>query len=191
MKSINTQRVNYYQSIHKTLRRLLFMFSIELGAADVTCENQLHSLMVNYKKVKKYLDEHAAHEDTFFHPFISSHIPDECKQLDQDHHVLETQFSHVGELLDKILIEKDMPQRLNLAYALYLYVNQFIARYLQHLQQEEGDIMPLLWQKCDDNTLLAPLHYFIKNMTMEDFLSTKVDFLPAISPQEKEKLYGE
>lgn len=189
--AITTERINYYQSIHKTLRRLLFKFSIDLGAADLTCENQLQALIDQYQKLKIYLDEHAEHENVYFHRFISQYIPETCKQLDQAHDVLDKQVANIEFLLAKIFTEKDIDQRLSLGYALYLTVNQFIAGYLQHLQQEEGEVMPSLWQQCDDETLMEPLQNFINNMTQEDFLATKKDFLPAINPQERVKLYGE
>lgn len=189
--AITTERTNYYQSIHKTLRRLLFQFSIDLGAADLTCENQLQVLIDQYQTLKKYLDGHAEHENVYFHPFISQYIPETTQHLDQAHEFLYKQVADIEVFLAKIFSAKDIDQRLNLGYALYLTVNQFIAGYLQHLQQEEGEVMPSLWQKCDDETLMEPLQKFINNMTQEDFLATKKDFLPAISPQERMKLYGE
>ncbi len=183
-------RVNYYQSIHKTLRRLLFLFSIELGAADMTCDAQVHSLIQQYKKVKDYLESHAMHEDTYFHPFIQKHLPKECEELEKEHKTQDHSLQRISTLFDTILKETSSLQRQNLGWSLYLMVNQFIADYLQHLEQEETLIMPKLWQKCDDKQLLEPMHVFIKNMSKEDFLSSMNDFLPAISPQEKALLFG-
>lgn len=185
------ERINYYQSIHKTLRRLLYLFSIELGTADFTCDNQIQSLIIQFEKVKKYLDDHAEHEDTFFHPFIHQQIPVECEQLETEHQALEIQLQDVAKTIYGILKEPSELQRQNLGYSLYLSYNQFIASYLEHLHQEETKIMPMLWKKNDDNTLLTPLKFFIENMTQEDFISSKNDFLHAISPQEKANLYGE
>ncbi len=187
---MKSDRVNYYQSIHKTLRRLLFLFSIELGAADMTCDAQVHSLIQQYKKVKVYLEDHAMHEDTYFHPFIQKHIPKECEDLEREHQAQDSVLQRISTLFDDVLKEKSPLQRQNLGWSLYLMVNQFIAGYLQHLEQEEAQIMPALWQKCDDKTLLEPMQVFIQSMTKEEFLSSKNDFLPAISPQEKALIFG-
>ncbi len=185
------ERINYYQSIHKTLRRLLFLFSIELGTADFTSDNEVLSLIVQFEKVKKYLDEHADHEDTFFHPFIHKQIPNECEQLEIEHRALEIQLEEVAKAINGILKEVSALQRQNLGYSLYLSYNKFIASYLDHLHEEETKIMPKLWDKNEDNILLTPLKFFIENMTQEDFISSKNDFILAISPQEKASLYGE
>ncbi len=183
-------RVNYYQSIHKTLRRLLFLFSIELGAADMTCDEHVKSLVQHYQRVKDYLEDHAMHEESYFHPFIQKHIPKECEDLEREHQAQDLVLQRISTLFDEVLKEKSSLQRQNCGWSLYLMVNQFIAGYLQHLEQEEAHIMPALWQKCDDKTLLEPMQAFIQSMTKEDFHSSKNDFLPAISPQEKVLIFG-
>jgi hypothetical protein len=78
----------------------------------------------------------------------------------------------------------------NVDWALYLEVNRFISAYLMHLDQEEAIIMPLLWEKCDHQTLLKPLQTLLANMSQQEMADSASYFLPAISPQEKAQIFG-
>lgn len=181
------QRVNYYQTIHKAIRRVLFLFSIHVGCLDVSCPADIQKLHDEFNELKALLAAHAHHEDRYFQPLIDLTLPELSKAMAQDHlvqdfalHNLESQFIALINLTHE---EKKLA-----AQTFYLAFNQFIADYLQHLNAEETLIMPRLWAQYSDETLLEPLKQLIDSMSKTDYLKALKQFIPAISKDERESL---
>ncbi|MBI2792654.1 MAG: hemerythrin domain-containing protein [Gammaproteobacteria bacterium] len=180
-------RVNYYQTIHKALRRLLYLFSIELGCEDMGIEENAQKLQTQFLQLKALLEEHAHHEDKYLHPFISQKLPKESNEIVKEHAEQDKHMQAIADMFTSVLAQSDIKERQHLGYQLYVLFNRFVADYIAHLDQEEAVIMPLLWQCCDDDDeLMKPLQAFLASKTKQDFIDSLDYMLPAMNPQERE-----
>lgn len=182
-------RVNYYQTIHKALRRLLYLFSIELGCEDMGVLENVQKLQTQFLQLKTLLEEHAHHEDKYLHPFISQKLPKESIEIEKEHTEQHKHMQAIADMFTLVLTQSDLQQRQQLGYQLYVLFNRFVADYIAHLDQEEAVIMPLLWQCCDnDDELMKPLQTFLASKTKQNFIDSLDYILPAMNPQEREQM---
>lgn len=186
--NISNQRINYFQSIHKAIRRLLFLMSIELGCVDFTCNEALEKLYTQLNTLKSLLKSHAEQENSYFLSFIQQHLPQEAQEMAASHPEFEIRFEEITDLFETILKMNNPQSKLNTGYSFYVQFNHFIANYLGHLHHEEAVIMPLLWEQLDDKVLFEPLQAFLSNMSKEALQTSLSYMMPAINPQEKDQM---
>ena len=181
------QRINYYQTIHKTLRRLLFLFSIHLGRADFAQIMDCAALYREFNDLSALLLLHAEHEEKYFSPLINRRAPQLGQTTDDAHREQEATLTALLAEFGQ-LMAIDNESRLLRAQPLYLAINQFIADYLMHLHAEETVIMPQLWAHYSDAELEIPLRQLLDGMGKESFKKSLKQFLPAVNAQESKAL---
>src|SRR5690348_12949089 len=101
-------RVNYYQTIHKALRRLLYLFSIELGSEDMGMQENVEKLQTQFIQLKTLLEEHAHHEDKYLHPFIAQKLPKESEEITKDHALQDKQLQTISDMFSELKILNDL-----------------------------------------------------------------------------------
>ncbi len=182
-----SQRLNYFHTIHKAIRRQLFLLSIDLGAANFDSRSEVESLQVRFENLKGYLDRHAAHEDHYFMAFFEQKIPHLTQVFKHEHEAQEVSLGKMAASFEAILKNQDTDNT-DAGYRLYLQFNDFTASYCQHLDREETQIMPALWACCTDEELLKPYLSLLSSFTAEDFYETITKFWPAINAKERKML---
>lgn len=181
-------RLNYFQTIHKSLRRLLGLLSIAAGQLDARELTAIIALKEQFMHVRTSLTLHAQSEDRFLQPLIQQHLPEDAGMLDVQHKSYEQHLDKIAIDFDNLIATIAVEERVQQSYLLYLEINDFMADYFSHLQYEECIVMPDLWRLCSDEELAVPLRALIESISPEAMQRSMADLLPAISSLEQEQL---
>ncbi|MBS0286074.1 MAG: hemerythrin domain-containing protein [Proteobacteria bacterium] len=180
-----SKRINYFQTIHKAIRRLLFLLSIDLGAVDMSDLDEVKVLYERFEHLKAYLESHAHHEENHIHALIKAKLPELYAVTEREHQEQEGELDKLAKSFKDLLAINNSEQRIAAGYTLYLQFNQFVSSYCTHLWAEEGQIMPGLWQTCTDEELLKHFLSLMASFTQEEYFDSLDKFWPAINKQEK------
>ncbi len=177
--------IDFYTQIHKALRRWLFNFSINISTTDFTDHNQCRALDQELSQLFALLRAHAHHEEAFFHPVISKYLAATYSEtLSHEHEAQEKSLIAIEKISKSICENNQAIIREQHTLLLYKTFNNFIADYLQHLNEEET-IMPLLQERCTDAELLQPITALITSLTTDKIMESITYMLPALNPQER------
>lgn len=178
-------KIDYYTTIHKSLRRLLFNFSMKLACSDfsdtLTCQQlnqELHALFV-------LLQSHAEHEKMHFHPLIAKKL--NATTLDTEHNQQDTIILELCHLSTAMTQTQNTTTRIEKSEFLYQQFNLFISDYLQHMAHEET-LMPALLANHSEEELMVPLHHLFASLTQQEIQDSITYMLPAINPIERQHL---
>ena len=69
---------------------------------------------------------------------------------------------------------------------MYRQLSAFIASYLLHMLVEETEVMPAIWQHCDDRAIHHAIALAHADQSVAARLQRRHMMLPAVSPAERE-----
>ncbi|WP_347251841.1 hemerythrin domain-containing protein [Legionella sp.] len=164
-------RVDLYKFVHKAQRYHLFNLSIKIGKMDVNDSLQYTQLKSELQGMINHLKEHMEHEETFIHSYYQP-FKEKLALLDSQHETLEP-------LLRKL--EKSLADEPELLYSLF---NQFVAVYLQHIDEEEQLQKEILWTNYSDEALAEIMIKFTQSLSKEQFAEGMEFTLPSLSVNE-------
>jgi hypothetical protein len=147
---METERFNCFNAVHKALRLMLLETSAAIQHNDFADMQATMSLTENIQLVVEIYEEHARHEDTFMFPMIAIHEPALAARFDSEH---EEDMRLGRALLDKVASCKNAVTEIARREAgrqlLYAF-NDFAAFNLAHMNREEREVNPVLWQHYTD-----------------------------------------
>ena len=183
---MSNQRVDLYKDVHKGLRYELFAFSIKAGSIDWDNTDSTKALGEELDTLLHLLRSHVVHENTFCHPLITRLVLGGARALDIEHREQEAMLDDL-EAHFKHMISKGSGRRSLVKDGIQFYraLNRSLARYLVHLDQEEAQVMPTLWDLCSDEELTGVLGEIIASMKPEEFLSYLEVMFPAMNTEER------
>lgn len=167
-------RFNVYATIHKAQRYHLFHLSIKIGQADLLDHQQFQHIKEELQEMIQHLKEHAINEETFIHPLYY--------QMKEDLTFLEHQHEEIEAILEKLqhyLESNTNPSEL------YTLVNQLIAHYLLHIDEEEKVQQTHLWPAYTDAELKAVIDKFKQSRTVDQNEKDLAFILPCLNQTEK------
>lgn len=177
-------RIDFYTKVHKALRASLFGLSRRAAATDYRDAHTVQALGQALHLLLAKLSAHARHEAAFIHPLLQEKVG--ARLFDAQHEALETQQAGLAKLLAAVP-EATADQRNGRGLAFYRALNVFIARYLEHLDQEEAT-MPLLWERCSDDELRSVMARFGASRPLDEALADIGWMLPALNAPEQAEL---
>lgn len=183
---MNSARIDFYTKVHKALRASLFELSRRAAVTDYSDPHAVRGLSQALDGVLGRLSSHARHEARFIHPLLAQKTG-ECP-FDTEHDALEEEQESLARLL-ATCAKAPAGERNARGLAFYRAINAFIARYLEHLDREEGT-MPLLWERCSDDELRAVMARFAASRPLDEALTDIGWMLPALSGPEQAELVG-
>ncbi|MDM7998939.1 MAG: hemerythrin domain-containing protein [Dehalococcoidia bacterium] len=163
-------RLEIYTTIHKGWRNRLFQMSTKAGRTDYTDQVSLESLYSGLQSIAAGIRlHHHGMEALFIHPLLSARMPAAVERLDKQH-------QHVDHLLDNLLLHVDamrkqaagFEKRRELGLEFYLAFNRFISFFLIHIDQEEEQIQPALWNLCTAEELETAWQAILNNQTPQE-----------------------
>ena len=163
-------RLEIYTTIHKGWRNRLFQMSTKAGKTDYTDQVSLETLYGGIRSIAAGIRlHHHGMEEQFIHPLLSARMPGGVERLDKQHR-------HVDHLLDNLLLHVDamrnqaagFEKRRELGLEFYLAFNRFISFFLIHIDQEEEQIQPALWNLCTAEELEAAWRAILNNQTPQE-----------------------
>jgi hypothetical protein len=176
-------RFDIYREVHKGVRKALFDLAIQSGNTDFSSAEPLKRLREQFTLTKNLLEVHAHCEDTYVEPLLRQCDAPVAARFAAAHTALETTVSHLQGLLDTFDINRtDVAEH---SQRFYLELTRFIGEYLQHIADEEQQLMPLLWERFDDAALLeveTTVRASLPPPVMANFLSVMI---PAMNHHER------
>lgn len=156
-----------YASVHKGWRNRLFQMSVRAGKLDFADQPSLDVFYSDLKSMAAGIHLHHHNmEERFIHPLLSARVPGGAERLDKQHR-------HIDHLLDNLLAHFDgvrskaagFEKRRDLGTEFYLAFNRFIAVFLVHIDQEEEQVQPVLWNLCTAEELATTWRAILTNQT--------------------------
>jgi hypothetical protein len=148
-----SNRFNLYRDAHKAIRMFLSEFSLLAGRTDFSDQADLSTLKESFDQVYDMFMIHTKVEDEHIMPLLKQFDEALYKQLEHDHHEVDTMLEDLKAQLSSInSSDGDAVAR---GYDYFLQTNRFIAFNLKHLDDEERLVMPLLWQNMNDEEIIA------------------------------------
>jgi len=179
-------RIDFYTKVHKALRSSLFELSQRAAMVDYADAQAVSAFSGRVRALLGKLSAHAQHEAQFIHPLLAEKTGE--SPFDAEHGALEEEQQSLVRLLDTVAQSPEAERR-SRGLAFYRALNVFIARYLEHLDREEGT-MPTLWERCSDEELAGVMARFGASRPLEEALADIGWMLPALSASEQSELIG-
>ncbi len=182
-------RFDFYTATHKGQRRRIFGFAGMVGTTDFADPDQVDAVGEELRNIKRMVLTHAQHETEIIHPFLQKKFPKEAEFLDGEHIDLQTSFIELEAYFDDITSDPcDLMQCRLFGREFYRALQRFIARYLDHMDEEERTMMHL-WQSCSIDELKEVVADLRASMSAEEEQEELRIMLPALTPFERVKLY--
>ena len=160
---------------HAGLRAGLFASTTTLGATDWSDADAASQAIERWQTMSRLLALHAHHEDQAIMPLLADQAPDLVARSQADHDHFAALLADIGTAIDDGVDAESGPK---LATA----VRRFTAEYLDHLEQEETDVLPALWRACTDDELRACRTRFLSISPPGDVVELQLLMLAAIPP---------
>jgi hypothetical protein len=170
------RRVDLYGSVHKAQRARLFALVVEAGRTDPEDEPAAAAVAAMAAAVAGELHEHGEHEDQFIHPLLERYAPQLAAGLAAEHRELD---GALAALTDAAALREPAG-----AASLYRVASRFTATYLAHLEREEGEAMPVLWDNATQEELAAVLTAFRGSRSQLQNTVSLLGQLPTLTPRE-------
>lgn len=162
-------QIDLYTVIHKSLRNRLFQLSIEAGKMNFGDRFPLNIYYDEFKLMYDLIESHRDHEEKYIHPLLNERVPGGSDELDEDHqhitHLLDNLLHHLNGIKEKSI---DFEKRIELGQEFYLAFNRFISFFIDHINKEEEEIMPLLKRLCTNDELLNSLYKILASQTPQE-----------------------
>lgn len=153
---MNQPRYDVYGPVHKGIRFLMTEIMYELGRTDVTIIPELTSLEEKLQYLWDILKAHAEGEEEFLFPHLEKGDVTLYKKLKAAHEkfheqieVLRNKFLRIsGAEMGVDEKEEQLPKFIR-------HYNTFLSQYFSHMQDEELEANPILWEVLNDDELMV------------------------------------
>lgn len=144
-------RLDPYAPVHKAIRHQLTDALQRLSAVDWDESAAVAGVLDAVDTALSSQEDHAGHEETFYHPLLESKVPGSTVSFTERHHQLARQIDRIESTVQE-LRNDGTPDEAQ-GYGLYLAFAHFVGEYLIHLDEEERVLKPLFWAHCTDDEL--------------------------------------
>jgi hemerythrin-like domain-containing protein len=136
---------------HKALRAWVGATATALGGLDTSDLGHRRTVIAQLRSLLADLADHGHHEDEFIVPVLDRHVPRLAERLRDEHTTLESAIARLGSTVN----EFEQSPSPTLQLSLYRSLRGFEGRNMAHLEFEETEIMPALWQAVSAEDLGA------------------------------------
>jgi hemerythrin-like domain-containing protein len=175
-----------YTSTHKGQRLKFSDISNAAGTLNLNDQNKLNSLEAALLSFRDHMYQHASLEEKFIHPLLAERVPGGADRLEADHRIMHKQFDNLvacfGDLKKK---PADFEKREELSLEFYRAWSRFVAFYLGHIDFEEEQVMPLLWELCTQEELAERFRQIMADLTPKQLMYNLGIIFPAMNPSER------
>lgn len=179
-------RMNLYGFPHKAIRSSLSIATFTAGSIDYANEDSLKELKLLTDELVSMLQLHAKAEDDVMLADLEAKAPGSTAENMAEHEELEKMIEAFHEELKGIGSDSS-PMAL---YDFYMNLNRFYSRYLEHMEMEERQINPLLWEHFSDEEIQGMQGRILGTFTPEESLMWNKYIVPAITPFERTIMLG-
>ncbi len=176
-------RYRFYRE-HKYLTALLFELERRIAKTDFRVNEQLSVIQAQLQTFAELLQSHAEHEEQAIHSLLQHLETPVQKQIEAQHQHHAALFAKLHQQLDA-MIAASTQHKCALGYDFYLLYRQFLIEQLQHFQQEETQLMPVLQQHYSDEELKKVDRAVYQQMTSNELLEMLQVLLPYMDANDK------
>ena len=157
-------REDLFTPIHKGIRAMIYELGTKLQKTDFTDVSATKAIITQLKYnlqsanstcIVCMLHEHGEHEDQRIFPQISQYDSKVVDAMIQEHVEITKQIVEISRISDELLRLTDNDQRIEMGNRLNRMVNNLLAFYLTHLNNEEATLLPLTWEYLTDDQIRA------------------------------------
>jgi len=179
-------RVNLYGFPHKGLRNGLSQLSMLAGNTDYSDELALDKIRNLTDELVLLLDTHAEKEDQIVLPALEERAPGSTAENIEEHIELENEVEAFHDLLRSMSTDSSP----TMGAGFYEAVNSFYAKYIIHMDMEEKDINPILWEHFTDDELMGIQGQILGSFSPEMMMKWFEYIIPALNPFERTIMLG-
>ncbi|MHA2289113.1 MAG: hemerythrin domain-containing protein [Promethearchaeota archaeon] len=179
-------RFDVYTPIHKAIRLIMTEIMYELGKSDANNISELKSIEGKLEDLWNLLEAHAEGEEEFIFPHLKREAESIFLKLKQAHENFEKEISNLRSGFREITgdaIERDKRPRLLSAFT--KQYNTFLSQYFSHLQDEELEANPILWNSLSDIELMGIINSIVAKQPPELMQYLLPYYFKAINPMER------
>ena len=177
-------RYNFYYVIHKALRLGHCRMLAAIGANDFTDEAATRSLLTQLRQLIMLGRSHLDSENREIHAALEARMPGASAHAAEDHGHHEQAFAELESLIRAV--EVALPSRRDVAGgALYRRYALFAAADMEHMNEEETDLLDVLHRAFSDDELMTIEGRIVAAIPPEKMMAYARLMMPALSHPER------
>lgn len=164
-----TERENLFRPIHKGIRAMIYELGRRVQVTDFTdttesnaiarqLQHGLNSAVSNC--ILCLLHAHSRHEEVEIFAPLRRLDSDVVEAMMVEHAEVVRRILGVTKTCDELLAQSGLGRRIEIGDRLNLETNDLFAFYLQHMNNEEATLVPILWEHFSDDDLRAMRRQF-------------------------------
>lgn len=184
-----TGRVDAYATIHKALRAAMAEMLVQTGRLD--CEDAT-AVQQHCDELHRFVDfcfGHIEHENRFIHPALEARAAGTSQRIAGEHVRHERDLIALRTRIDT-LRAAPVELRPDAAYTLYHALGVFVAHNFVHMNIEESQHNPTLWQHYSDAELIAIQDRLVASLSPSEKAYSMRWMLRAMNPPERAAMLG-
>lgn len=157
-----TERENLFRPIHKGLRSMIYELGRRLQTTDFADDTAARAIVMELQQNLTeasancflcLLFRHSEHEERDFFEPVRRFDPDVVRIMLAEHAEILRRIRALTATGDQVLSETTPARRIETGDRLYLEANDLFAFYLQHMNNEEATVVPVMWEHFTDAEL--------------------------------------
>jgi hemerythrin-like domain-containing protein len=184
-----TPRKNFYRAIHKTLRFGHARILAALGSADFGNEQAVAALFAQLRGFLALGKGHLDGENREIHTALEARAPGATFHAAGDHDDHEESFVILENLMQAVEAA-EVSERNAKGRDLYYRYALFMAHDLEHMNEEETELLALLHMYFTDEELEAIEHRIVSAIPPEKMMATMSLMIPALNHGERLEMLG-
>ena len=175
---------DFYYAVHKGIRLANARLLVRLGRTDAGDDAEVARTMADVRDHLVMGLSHLTHENAEIHSALERRAPGASDHAGEDHAHHEEAFGEIEALVREVE-RTPMPFRAEALRRLYQRFALFVADDLQHMHEEETELMPLLVKHFTKAERDAIEHRIVSNIPFEKNVLFMRAMLPAASLSER------
>lgn len=176
------ERAEIFINVHKGLRRGLWGLALKIGELDWSDAGEVQTAGRELENMMLFLREHSANEDEIQFSVLEEHAPGITQRDREEHRDLEYRLDLLEKHWCALLREE---RREAAGYQFYLEYNQFLSRYLDHMDREERDLTQAFYRHCSDPEIEDAFKKIVARTSPQDMTVMLTYMIPAMNPSER------
>jgi hypothetical protein len=190
-------RENILRPIHKGIRSMIYSLGLELGITDFTNVSKSNAIafllkhdinMASSNCLLCLLYAHSKEEETGIFSAVRSLDEGVFGKMMREHRVITRQVQTLASICDELMVTSDPGRRVELGERLNAEASELFAAYLEHMNHEEAEMIPLMWNHFTDQQLRELRFQYYAQIPQARFEEWMRWMISALNPTELKQL---
>ncbi|HLN50495.1 MAG TPA: hemerythrin domain-containing protein [Thermoplasmata archaeon] len=181
------------------MRSMVYELGLRLQTTDFTDASQSKAIATQLKHdlgnaisdcILCLLRAHSGHEEKYFFSAVQPFDPDVVELMMREHGEVVRRILRVSSTCDELIGVEKPDRRIELGDRLNMEANDLFAFYLDHLNNEESAMVPIMWERFTDEQLREIRSKFYDGLPLNRFEDWMRWTLPALNENELIVFFG-